>query len=221
MRSLACIIRTAFAILCLYDVALHAASFPDPAVDNKSLVGDLLKGDQTAVLAGGCFWCVEAVFRQIEGVDQVVSGYTGGDAATAHYDIVSTGKTDHVEAVKITYNPRKISYGQLLKVFFEIAHDPTQWNRQGPDIGPQYRSVIFYAGVEQKNIAEAYIKQLGQAKVFRAPIVTQVVPLPTFYPAEEHHQNYCNRHPNDRYVQEVAMPKVEKAKKQVPELLKK
>jgi peptide-methionine (S)-S-oxide reductase len=200
---------------------LHATSFPDPAVDNKSLVGDLLKGDQTAVLAGGCFWCVEAVFRQIAGVDQVVSGYTGGDAASAHYDIVSTGKTGHVESVKITYNPRKISYGQLLKVFFEVAHDPTQVNRQGPDIGPQYRSVIFYSNPEQKRIAEAYIRQLDQAKVFHAPIVTQVVPLTPFYPAEEHHQNYCNRHPTDRYVQEVAMPKVEKAKKEVPELLKK
>src|SRR5215469_14509410 len=221
MRSSACIIRTAFAVLCLYDVAMHASNFPDTTVDNKSVVGDLLKGDQTAVLAGGCFWCVEAVFRQIVGVDQVISGYTGGDAATAHYDIVSTGKTGHVEAVKITYNPRKISYGELLKVFFEVAHDPTQLNRQGPDIGPQYRSVIFYADLEQKRIAEAYIKQLDQAKVFGAPIVTQVVPLPTFYPAEEHHQNYCNRHPTDRYVQEVAMPKVEKVKRQVPDLLKK
>jgi peptide-methionine (S)-S-oxide reductase len=221
MFSFASSWRLVAGVLCLSAASLHATNFPDPAIDNKSLVGDLLKGDQTAVLAGGCFWCVEAVFRQIEGVDQVVSGYAGGDAATAHYDIVSTGKTGHVETVKITYNPRKISYGQLLKVFFEIAHDPTQWNRQGPDIGPQYRSVIFYANAEQENIAEAYIKQLGQAKVFRAPIVTQVVPLPIFYPAEEHHQNYCNRHPNDRYVQEVAMPKIEKTKKQVPELLKK
>jgi peptide-methionine (S)-S-oxide reductase len=214
-------LRIVVGVLSLSATTLHAANFPDPAIDNKSLVGDLLKGDQTAVLAGGCFWCVEAVFRQIAGVDQVVSGYTGGDAATAHYDLVSTGKTGHVESVKITYNPRKLSYGQLLKVFFEVAHDPTQLNRQGPDVGPQYRSVVFYADVEQRRIAEAYIKQLDQAKVFHAPIVTQVVSLPTFYPAEEHHQNYCNRHPTDRYVQEVAMPKVEKAKKQVPELLKK
>lgn len=214
-------LRIVVGVLSLSATTLYAANFPDPAIDNKSLVGDLLKGDQTAVLAGGCFWCVEAVFRQIAGADQVVSGYTGGDAATAHYDLVSTGKTGHVESVKITYNPRKLSYGQLLKVFFEVAHDPTQLNRQGPDVGPQYRSVVFYADVEQRRIAEAYIKQLDQAKVFHAPIVTQVVSLPTFYPAEEHHQNYCNRHPTDRYVQEVAMPKVEKAKKQVPELLKK
>jgi peptide-methionine (S)-S-oxide reductase len=221
MRSPAWIRRTAFAILFLYGVALHAAIFPDPALDNKNLVGDLLKGDQTAVLAGGCFWCVEAVFRQIAGVDQVVSGYTGGAAATAHYDMVSTGKTGHVESVRITYNPRKVSYGQLLKVFFDVAHDPTQLNRQGPDVGPQYRSIIFYKDAEQKRIAEAYIKQLDGAKVFHAPIVTEVLPLATFYPAEEHHQNYCNRHPTDPYVQEVAMPKVDKAKKQVPELLKK
>src|SRR5581483_10147635 len=221
MLSSAWRFRTGLALFCFSATMLHAASFPDPAVDNKSLVGDLLKGNQTAVLAGGCFWCVEAVFRQIAGVEQVVSGYTGGDAATAHYDMVSTGKTGHVESVKITYNPRHVSYGQLLRVFFEIAHDPTQWNRQGPDVGPQYRSMIFYKDAEQKKVAETYIRQLNEAKVFHAAIVTQVLPLAAFYPAEEHHQNYCNRHPTDRYVQEVAMPKVEKAKKQVPELLKK
>jgi len=200
---------------------MRAAEFPDPVVDNKSLLGDLFKGDQTAVLAGGCFWCVEAVFRQIAGVDSVVSGYSGGDAASAHYDMVSTGKTGHVETVKVTYNPRKISYGQLLKVFFDVAHDPTQIDRQGPDIGPQYRSMIFYSDPEQKRVAEAYIKQLDQAKVFHSPIVTQVVELKAFYPAEEHHQNYCSRHPQDRYVMEVAIPKVEKTKKQLPELVKK
>lgn len=221
MLSLTSRIRIALGVLCICSVPLHATGFPDPVVDNRSLVADLFKGDQTAVLAGGCFWCVEAVFLQIAGVDKVVSGYSGGDAASAHYDIVSTGKTGHAESVQITYNPRKISYGQLLKVFFDVAHDPTQVNRQGPDIGPQYRSAIFYKDPEQKRIAEAYIKQLDQAKVFRAPIVTQVVPMTAFYPAEEHHQNYCNRHPTDRYVQEVALPKVEKAKKQVPELLKK
>jgi len=218
-RSL--ILRTVLCLVSLCAVSSRAAEFPDPVADNKSLLGDLFKGDQTAVLAGGCFWCVEAVFRQIAGVDSVVSGYSGGDAASAHYDMVSTGKTSHVETVKITYNPRKISYGQLLKVFFDVAHDPTQIDRQGPDIGPQYRSMIFYSDAEQKRVAEAYIKQLDQAKVFRAPIVTRVVELKTFYPAEEHHQNYCNRNPKDRYVVEVAMPKVDKTKKQLPELLKK
>jgi len=134
---------------------------------------------------------------------------------------VSTGRTGHAESVQITYNPRKISYGQLLKVFFEVAHDPTQLNRQGPDVGPQYRSAIFYSDAEQKSIAESYIKQLTDAKVFRRPIVTQVVPLKVFYPAEEHHQNYCSRHPADLYVLLEAKPKVEKARRQVPELINK
>lgn len=193
-----------------------AASFPDPVVDNRSAPGD----HQTAVLAGGCFWCVEAVFQQIQGVEKVVSGYSGGDAASAHYEIVSTGRTGHAESVQITYDPRKISYGQLLKVFFDVAHNPTQLNRQGPDTGPQYRSAIFYSNLEQKKIADAYIKQLDETKVFRSPIVTQVVQLKAFYPAEEHHQNFCNRNPNNPYVMGVAMPKVEKVKQKVPELAK-
>ena len=192
---------------------LMAAEFPNPVVDNKNA-----KESQTAVLAGGCFWCVEAVFQQIEGVEKVVSGYSGGDAATAHYDIVSTGKTGHAESVKVTFNPQKISYGQLLKVFLDVAHDPTQLNRQGPDVGPQYRSAIFYSTPEQKRIAEAYIRQLDQAKVFHSPIVTQVVELKAFYPAEEHHQNFCNRNPYNPYVQTVAMPKVQKVQQKVPEL---
>jgi len=214
-------VRMVFALLCLGAVSLSAAAFPDPVADNKSPVGDLFKGSQTAVLAGGCFWCTEAVFQQIEGVEKVVSGYSGGDAASAHYDIVSTGRTGHAESVQVTYNPRKISYGQLLKVFFDVAHDPTQLNRQGPDVGPQYRSAIFYSTPEQQRIAEAYIKQLDQSKYFHGPIVTQVVPLKMFYPAEEHHQNFCNRNPSNPYVLGVARPKVDKAKKAVPELLKK
>ena len=211
------LLRTAANALLMLTSTLLAAEFPDPVVDSKSPAG---VGKQTAVLAGGCFWCVEAVFRQIEGVEKVVSGYSGGDAASAHYDIVSTGKTGHAESVQVTYDPRKISYGQLLKVFFDAAHDPTQLNRQGPDVGPQYRSAIFYSDPEQKRIAEAYVKQLDQAKVFRAPIVTQVVELKTFYPAEEHHQNFCNRNPRNPYVVNVAMPKVEKVKKKLPELAK-
>jgi peptide-methionine (S)-S-oxide reductase len=196
-------------------LVLGAAGFPDPAIDNKNL-----KGKQTAVLAGGCFWCVEAVFQQIEGVQKVVSGYSGGDEASAHYEIVSTGRTGHAESVQITFDPQKISYGQLLKVFFDVAHDPTQLNRQGPDSGPQYRSAIFYANQEQKKIAEAYIKQLDEAKVFPSPIVTQVVELKAFFPAEAHHQNFCNRNPRNPYVMAVAMPKVEKVKQKVPELAK-
>jgi len=194
---------------------LMAAGFPDPTIDDKSL-----RGQETAVVAGGCFWCVEAVFQQIAGVEKVVSGYSGGEAATAHYEMVSTGTTGHAESVRLTFNPQKISYGQILKVFFDVAHDPTQLNRQGPDRGPQYRSAIFYSSAEQKRIAEAYIKQLDDAKVFRAPIVTQVVPLKAFYLAEEHHQNFCNRNPRNPYVLGVAMPKVEKVKEKVPELAK-
>jgi len=194
---------------------LMSANFPDPAVDNKTE-----QGNQTAVLAGGCFWCVEAVFQQIEGVEKVVSGYSGGDAASAHYEIVSTGRTGHAESVQITFDPHKISYGQILKVFFDVAHDPTQLNRQGPDTGPQYRSAIFYMNPEQKKIAEGYIKQLDQAKVFSSPIVTQVVEFKAFYPAEEHHQNFCNRNPHNPYVMAIAMPKVEKVEQKVPELAK-
>ena len=195
--------------------AIKLMAFPDPVVDDKNA-----KGTQTAVLAGGCFWCVEAVFQQIEGVEKVVSGYSGGDAATAHYEIVSTGRTGHAEAVQVTFDPHKISYGQVLKVFFDVAHDPTQLNRQGADVGPQYRSAVFYNSPEQKRIAEAYIKQLDQAKVFRSPIVTQVVELKAFYAAEGYHQNYCNRNPRNPYVQSVAMPKVEKVKEKIPELAK-
>jgi peptide-methionine (S)-S-oxide reductase len=178
-------LRTSASVLLLCAATLVATEFPDAVVDNKNPAG---AGKQTAVLAGGCFWCVEAVFQQIEGVEKVVSGYSGGDAATAHYEIVGTG---HAESVQVTYDPRKISYGQLLKVFFEVAHDPTQLNRQGPDVGPQYRSAIFYSNLEQKRIAETYIKQLDQQKVFRSSIVTQVVELTAFYPAEEHPRTSC------------------------------
>ncbi len=175
---------------------------------------------QTVVLAGGCFWCTEAVFNQIAGVEKVVSGYAGGDAATANYDAVCGGKTGHAEAIQVTYDPNKISYEQLLKIFFGVAHDPTQLNRQGADRGTQYRSAIFYSDPEQKRIAEAYIQQLEQAKVFDAPIVTEVAPLKAFYPAEEHHQNFCSLNPWNPYVMGVANPKVKKTKKQFPELLK-
>ena len=196
---------------------LTVAEFPNPAVDIKNAPG----GKQTAVLAGGCFWCVEAVYQHIEGVEKVVSGYSGGDAASAHYEMVGTGQTGHAESVQVTFDPKKISYGQILKVFFDVAHDPTQLNRQGNDFGPQYRSAVFYSNVEQRKIAEAYIKQLDDAHAFRAKIVTQVVSLQAFYPAEEHHQNYCNRNPRNPYVRAVAMPKVDKVAEKVPELMKK
>jgi peptide-methionine (S)-S-oxide reductase len=197
--------------------AMLASDFPDPAIDEKSESAT----KRTAVLAGGCFWCTEAVFTQIEGVEKVVSGYSGGDRGTANYEAVCGGRTGHAEAIQITYDPGKISYGQLLKIFFSVAHDPTQLNRQGHDVGTQYRSAIFYSDPEQQRVAEAYIKQLEQAKVFRAPIVTEVTPLKAFYAAEGYHQNYCSLNPRNPYVASVAVPKIEKTKEQFAELLKK
>jgi len=193
-------------------------NLPDPAVDISPAT---TKGAQTAVLSGGCFWCTEAVFEHLIGVQKVVSGFAGGDAATAHYEVVSAGKTNHAESVQITFDPARISYGTLLKVFFSVAHDPTQLNRQGPDYGRQYRSAIFYKDAEQKRVAEAYIKQLEEAKVFHKPIVTEVAELKGFFPAEEYHQHFVQRHPNHPYVVVNALPKLEKLKKQFPGLVKK
>lgn len=193
-----------------------AAEFPDPALDVASKTGK-----QTAVFAGGCFWCTEAVYEMIDGVEDVVSGYTGGTKETAKYDLVSTGTTRHAEAVLIRFDPAKISYGQLLKIFFSVAHDPTQLNRQGPDVGPQYRSAVFYADEEQKRVTEAYIKQLEAAKVFSRPIVTEVAALDKFYTAEGYHQDFAARNPNNRYIVGVSDPKVEKLKKLYPGCVRK
>jgi len=190
--------------------------FPDPAIDVQPA-----SGKQTAVLAGGCFWCTEAVFEIMEGVDEVISGYAGGTRETARYDIVSTGRTGHAEAVHITYDPRVTSYGQLLKIFFSVAHDPTTLNRQGPDVGPQYRSAIFYLNEEQKRVAEAYIQQINEARVLRSPIVTQVVPLDKFYTAETYHQNYAAQNRLNPYIVNVSDPKVEKLKKLYPGCVRK
>lgn len=173
-------------------------------------------GEQTAVLAGGCFWGVDAVFKHVRGVSKVVSGYAGGSAATAQYELVSSGTTGHAEAVQITYDPAKIAYSQLLRVFFSVAHDPTELNRQGPDTGTQYRSAIFHATAEQKRTALAYIEQLNTAKVFPAPIVTQVAPLQGFYPAEEYHQNFLAQHPNYPYIVFNDLPKLRALQKQFP-----
>src|SRR5262249_40347714 len=164
--------------------------FPDPALD-ASTSG----GEQVAVLAGGCFWCVETVFRQLHGVKSVTSGYAGDSAETADYETVCTGATNHAEAVSIRFDPAKISFGALLKVFFSVAHDPTQLNRQGPDHGRQYRSAIFYADEEQKRVAEAYIQQLNTAGIFKRPIATRLEPLAAFYDAEAYHQDYAAQHP--------------------------
>lgn len=178
------------------------------------------KGLQTAVLAGGCFWGVDAVFKHVRGVTNVVSGYSGGNGATAEYEVVSTGSTGHAESVKITYDPSQISYAELLRVFFSVAHDPTELNRQGPDTGTQYRSVIFFVSEDQRRIAAAYIDQLNQAKVFSRPIVTQVVPLARFYPAEAYHQNFLVRHPDYPYIVYNDLPKLRQLKEQFPALFK-
>ena len=195
-----------------------AGKFPDPARDTPRAASRDL---QTAVLAGGCFWGVEAVFEELQGVADVSSGYAGGNEKSAHYEMVSTGQTGHAESVKITYDASQITYGQLLKVFFSVAHDPTELNRQGPDEGTQYRSAIFYANDEQKQVATAYIAQLAAAKVFKKPIVTTVVPLQGFYLAEEHHQNFLKRNPTYPYIVYNDLPKLEALKAQLPELLKK
>jgi peptide-methionine (S)-S-oxide reductase len=194
-----------------------ASRFPDPVQDIKVAAAGT---QQTAVLAGGCFWGVEAVFEQLAGVSDVVSGYAGGSSATAHYQVVSTGTTGHAESVKITFDPARISYGQLLKIFFALAHDPTELNRQGPDEGTQYRSAIFYETPEQKTVAEAYIQQLEAARVFPRHIVTQVVPLQGFYPAEAYHQNFLDNNPTYPYIVYNDLPKLAHLKKQFPEMLK-
>jgi peptide-methionine (S)-S-oxide reductase len=193
----------------------RAVTIPGPAVD-ATLASAKMK--QTAVIAGGCFWGIQAVFQHVKGVLDATSGYSGGAASTAEYELVGSGNTGHAESVKITYDSSQITYGQLLRVFFSVAHDPTELNRQGPDTGSQYRSSIFYGSDEQKRIAEAYIAQLDQAKIFPHPIVTQVVPLKGFYAAEGYHQNYATLHPGDPYIVFNDAPKVAHLRQQFPDL---
>ena len=173
---------------------------------------------ETAVFAGGCFWGVDAVFKHVRGVVQVVSGYAGGKAPTAHYELVSTGETGHAESVEVTYDPSQVSYRQLLQVFFTVAHDPTELNRQGPDVGSQYRSAIFYKSDEQRKAAEAYIAELSHTHLFSKPIVTQVVPLDQFFAAEAYHQNYLALHTTQPYIVYNDLPKLDKLEKTYPAL---
>jgi peptide-methionine (S)-S-oxide reductase len=212
----------AASFLCLTAAAYSAAdrngvSVPAPAVD---AVLANSKSEQTAVVAGGCFWGIQAVFQHVKGVINATSGYSGGSSVTAEYEVVSTGQTGHAESVKITYDPSQITYGRILQIFFSVAHDPTQLNRQGPDEGTQYRSAIFYGNDEQKRIAEAYIAQLEEAKIFKRRIVTQVVPLKPFYPAEAYHQDYATHHPNNPYIVYNDAPKVDHLRQQFPDLYK-
>ena len=190
-------------------------ALPSPEVDSAVASAT---GEETVVLAGGCFWGIQAVFQHLNGVSRAVSGYSGGSAKTADYETVSEGRTGHAESVEVTYDPSQITFGRLLQVFFSVAHDPTEFNRQGPDTGTQYRSVIFYRSPEQKRIAETYIAQLDKAGVFPRRIVTQVVELKGFYPAEEYHQNYAARHPDNPYIVYNDAPKVTHLQQQFPEL---
>ncbi len=194
--------------------AREVARLPAPAVDAAPATAH----NEVAVFAGGCFWGIEAVFERVKGVHQVTAGYSGGAAGTAHYDRVSDGDTGHAESVQVEFDPAEVSYGTLLQVFFSVALNPTELNRQGPDSGTQYRSVIFYGNDEQKKIANDYIAQLSAAKAFAAPIVTQVVPLEAFYPAEAYHQHYYDRHPDNPYIVYNDAPKVAHLQRLFPEL---
>jgi peptide-methionine (S)-S-oxide reductase len=194
------------------------AAVPAPVVDQTKATS---RAKETAVVAGGCFWGSQAVLQHVKGVRSATSGYSGGTVKNPDYDAVSSGGTGHAESVKIVFDPSQVTYGELLRVFFSVALDPTELNRQGPDTGTQYRSVIFYSNDEQKHIAEAYIAQLDQAKVYPRKIVTQVVPLQAFYDAEEYHQNYATIHPNDPYIVFNDAPKVANLRKEFPDLYSK
>ncbi len=194
--------------------AEEARLVPPPAVDESAAPG---AATETAVLAGGCFWGVQGVFQHVKGVTSAVSGYAGGDARTAQYETVSGGDTGHAESVRITYDPRQISYGRILQIYFSVAHDPTQLNRQGPDSGTQYRSAIFPADAEQARLAKAYVDQLNQAGTFDAPIVTRIEPARPFYPAEGYHQDYLTLHPTSPYIAINDLPKVEALERLFPD----
>jgi peptide-methionine (S)-S-oxide reductase len=188
---------------------------PAPALDTPAAEA---KGLETAVLAGGCFWGLQGMFQHVQGVTKVVAGYSGGTQETAHYEMVGTERTGHAESVEITFDPKKISYGQLLRLYFAVAHDPTQLNRQGPDTGPSYRSEIFFASPAQERIAKAYMAQLTKANVFKGPIVTKIEPLKAFYPAEDYHQDFLIHNPNHPYIVRNDLPKVAALKRVYPEV---
>lgn len=188
---------------------------PGPAVDTPAAER---KNREVAVLAGGCFWGLQGMFEHVKGVTKVVAGYSGGDAATAHYEMVGTETTGHAESVEITFDPQQISYGQLLRLYFSVAHDPTQLDRQGPDRGPSYRSQIFFNSPAQERIARAYVAQLTKAKVFSSPIVTRIEPLKAFYPAEDYHQDYLIHHPSQPYIVYNDLPKIDALKRVYPQV---
>lgn len=193
--------------------AEKAVKLPPPAQDVQSAAST-----ETAVFAGGCFWGVQAVFQHTKGVLNAVSGYAGGDQRSAHYGLVGTGRTGHAESVQVTYDPKQVSFGTLLQVYFSVAHDPTTLNRQGPDVGTQYRSAVFYRNADQKRVAESYIAQLDAARVFPARIVTEIRPLTGFFPAEAYHQDYATLHPDSPYIATYDLPKIANLKSTLPQL---
>ena len=191
---------------------------PAPAVDEQAPAGAPVATSEIAVLAGGCFWGVQGVFQHVNGVTNAVSGYAGGEQKTAHYEIVGSAPTGHAESVRITFDPRKISYGRILQIYFSVAHDPTQLSRQGPDVGTQYRSAIFPTSPEQARVAKAYIEQLNQARIYNAAIVTKIEPGREFYAAEDYHQDYLTRHPTQPYIVYNDLPKIEDLKHLFPDV---
>ena len=214
------ILTVLLAVLALFlwtrhNYASAATVIPDPAVD-ETLASQ--KGQETVVVSGGCFWGVQAVFQHVKGVTSATSGYSGGTVKNPNYEQVSSGTTGHAESVEIVYDPSKITLGQLLKVFFSVAHDPTELNRQGPDTGTQYRSIIFFSNTDQQRIAQSYVDQLNQSKVFSQPIVTQIVPLKAFYRAEDYHQNYATEHLDSPYIAMFDLPKLKNLQQQFPSL---
>ena len=215
--ALICTVIMAIAATAYDSSAVDITSVPDPAID---LPASPTAKAQTAVFAGGCFWCTEAVFEQLEAVTDVVSGYAGGNPKTAQYKLVSAGETDHAEVIRVTYDPTRITYGQLLKIFVTVAHDPTQLNRQGPDVGRQYRSAVFFATEDEKRVVGAYLHQLTQSQAFTRPIATTLEPLEAFYLAEPDHQDFVRLNPQHPYVQQQALPKVEKTRRLFPQLIK-
>ncbi len=207
------VLLVAFAFGCRLRAETINRTIPSPLIDTPAAASP-----QVAVLAGGCFWGQQGMFEHVRGVTKVVAGYSGGEASTAHYTMVGTETTGHAESVEITFDPKQITYGQLLQLFFSVAHDPTQLDRQGPDRGPSYRSEIFFASPEQEHVARAYVAQLTNAKVFQSPIVTRIEPLKAFYEAEGYHQDYLIYHPNQPYIMYNDLPKIEALKRVYPQL---
>src|SRR5882762_1748957 len=214
----ALLIAAGVSLAVLRSTAEVARTIPAPTVDEQAGEGAPMATSEVAVLAGGCFWGVQGVFQHVDGVSSAVSGYAGGEQKTAHYEMVGSGRTGHAEAVRITFDPRKISYGRILQIYFSVAHDPTQLNRQGPDVGTQYRSAIFPANPEQASITKAYIAQINQARVFNAAIVTKIEPDREFYAAEDYHQDFLTRHPGHPYIVYNDLPKIEDLKRLFPDL---